>query len=147
MPCIYLLYVCTYVYHEFARIWYVDMYFHVFLVILGLAMTTSLCLYTISRFSKADWLYSHLLPTGGFCTVIRLCYCTVYLLGLRIDICMHICIERPRFLVTVWFYDFGEKWLVHDNPNFVSLFTYMFSEINELVMMLVLYTFCFSFRM
>ena len=35
-PCIYLTYVCTYVYHESARTYYVYMYFHIFLVIFGI---------------------------------------------------------------------------------------------------------------
>ena len=34
--CIYLLYVCTYVYREFAPTWYVYMVFHIFLVIFGI---------------------------------------------------------------------------------------------------------------
>ena len=35
LPYIYLLYVCIYVYHEFACTWYVNMYFHVFFAIFG----------------------------------------------------------------------------------------------------------------
>ena len=33
--------------------------------------------------------------------------------------CKYIYIERQRFHVNFWFYDFGEKLLGHDNPNFV----------------------------
>ena len=36
LPCIYLVYMCTYVYHESVCTWYVYMYFHVFLVIIGI---------------------------------------------------------------------------------------------------------------
>ena len=36
LPYIYLVYVCTYVYHEYARTWYMYMYFKVFLVIFGI---------------------------------------------------------------------------------------------------------------
>ena len=35
LHCIYE-YVCTYVYREYARAWYVYMYFHVLLVIIGI---------------------------------------------------------------------------------------------------------------
>ena len=30
-----------------------------------------------------------------------------------------VCIERRNFHVTVWFYDFGEKLIGHENPIFV----------------------------
>ena len=36
LPCIYLVYVCTYVYHESSRTWYVYIYFNVILVIFGI---------------------------------------------------------------------------------------------------------------
>ena len=32
--------------------------------------------------------------------------------------CEYVYIERRRRRVTVWFYDFGEKWLGHENPTF-----------------------------
>ena len=48
----------------------------------------------VLRFNKADWIYLRYLHVGGCCTVIGLSYCTVYLLGLRIDIYKYIYIER-----------------------------------------------------
>ena len=36
LSCIYLVYVCTYVYHESAHTWYVYTYSHIFLVIFGI---------------------------------------------------------------------------------------------------------------
>ena len=36
LPYDYLVYVCTYVYNEYTRTWYVYMYFHIFLVIFGI---------------------------------------------------------------------------------------------------------------
>ena len=75
-------------------------------------------------FNKADCLQS--LPVGGCSTVIRLCCCTVSLLGLRIDVCIYICINRQSCRVTVWLCDFGEKLLGHDNPTFVLPFGTIF---------------------
>ena len=50
-----------------------------------------------------------LLHVGGFCTVIRMCYRTISLLGLRIYICMYILIEKRYFHVNILLYVFGEK--------------------------------------
>ena len=61
------------------------------------------------------------LPVWVCCTVIRLCYHTISLLGLCIDICMYICIYIRRCHVTVWFYVFGEKLLCHDARTFFCL--------------------------
>ena len=111
-------------------------------------MNMSLFLSPILRFNKADWIYLQSLPVGFCCTVIRLRYHTVSLLGLRIYMCKYICIKRRRFHVTILLYGFREKWLGNYNPNFFKLFGYMFLEQNDLVVMLVIFIhFCFSFRM
>ena len=70
-----------------------DVCFHVLFVILGLRMTTSLCLSPLLRLIKADWLYLQSLPVWGFCTV-TLCYCTFSRLGLWIDLFIYICIDE-----------------------------------------------------
>ena len=64
----------------------------------------------------------------------------VSLLSLRMDICMYICFERQSCCVTICFYNFGDKWLGHDNP---TLFTVrvLFLEINDFIMMLLIYIF------
>ena len=52
--------------------------------------------------------YLQYLPVRVCCTIIRLRYRTVYLLSLRVFICMYICIERLRCGVTVWLSGFGK---------------------------------------
>ena len=83
-------------------------------------MSTEYCLYPTLRFNKADWIYLQSLPVGYCCTVIRLSYRMLSLLGLWIDIyiCKYIYIDRRRCRVTIWFYNFGEKLLGRDNPTF-----------------------------
>ena len=88
-------------------------------------------------FNMADYL--QLRPVGGCYNVIRLRYCTVSILCLRIYIYVYICIERHRCHVTVWFSDFGDEWIIHDHPNFVKPFGSMFSERNGLLMTLILF--------
>ena len=46
-------------------------------------------------------------------------YCLSPLLRLNKAHWYIICIERRRRRVTVWLYDFGEKWLSHDNYTFI----------------------------
>ena len=92
LPWTYLVYVCTYVYHEYARKWYVYIYFHVFRVIFGLTMTTSFYLYPVLRFNMVDILYLLSLNVGSCCDIIRICYHTVFLLDLQINVCIYICI-------------------------------------------------------
>ena len=53
----------------------------------------------LPRFNGADWIYLQLLTVGGCCTVIRLCYHSVYLLGLRINIYVTKYIERFNVVV------------------------------------------------
>ena len=72
LTCICLVYLFTYVCHECARTWYVYMQFRVLLVISGLTMTMSLCLYPVLRFNKEDLFYLEFIPVGGCCTVIIL---------------------------------------------------------------------------
>ena len=96
-------------------------------------------------FNMLEYLQS--LTIGGLHTVIRMCYRMVYWLVFRIDIWMNICSERQRCCVTICFYDFREKWLIHDNPTFVSMFDSIFSERNDFVMALVIFIHFFSFCM
>ena len=84
LPFNYSVYMCRYVYHESACLWYMYMKFHVFSVAFGFTTNTLFYLYPILRFNNVDWLYLHSLPVGRYCTVIRLGYCTVYLFVCRL---------------------------------------------------------------
>ena len=110
-------------------------------------MTTTYCLSPVIRFNMADWIYLQLIPIGVCCTVIRLRYCTVYLLGLRINIRKYIYIEKRCCCVIVWIFDFGEKWLGHENPTFLKTVWFHILEWNDLVMTLVLFIHFFSFHL
>ena len=63
------VFVCTYVYHESARMRLRICMFMFSLLFLGLQITVSLCLSPIIRFNKANWLYLQSLYVWVFYTI------------------------------------------------------------------------------
>ena len=78
--------VCTHMYHESARTWYVYKCLHFFFVIIVIENDYIILFISCNKVYQGGLNLFTIASIGVFCTFIVLCHRTVYLLCLHIDI-------------------------------------------------------------